>query len=224
MRRSRSSRCSAVVVARRTKIVESPASQIFGKTIVSGPKNERVVALTYDDGPNPPYTERIARGAARRTRPRDVLRRRARGRSLSARRAPRGRRAATRSAIILGATATCCSMEASGLRRTLERTDRAIYRGDRRAHADHAAAFRRARLARARRGAQARLHAGDVVGAAGQRLGVSARASDCLAGAALRRRRRDHRSSRRQSRHRLRDACTPRRGSATAAPTSRRRA
>jgi peptidoglycan/xylan/chitin deacetylase (PgdA/CDA1 family) len=26
---------------------------------VSGPRNERVVALTYDDGPNPPYTDAI---------------------------------------------------------------------------------------------------------------------------------------------------------------------
>ena len=38
---------------------ESPGSQIFGKTLVSGPRNERVVALTYDDGPNPPYTNEI---------------------------------------------------------------------------------------------------------------------------------------------------------------------
>jgi peptidoglycan-N-acetylglucosamine deacetylase len=38
---------------------ESPGNQLFGKTIVSGPANERVVALTYDDGPNPPYTQRI---------------------------------------------------------------------------------------------------------------------------------------------------------------------
>lgn len=41
------------------KMVESPGNQLFGKTLVSGPKNERVVALTYDDGPNPPYTNRI---------------------------------------------------------------------------------------------------------------------------------------------------------------------
>jgi peptidoglycan/xylan/chitin deacetylase (PgdA/CDA1 family) len=38
---------------------ESPGSQLFGKTLVSGPKNERVVALTFDDGPNPPYTAEI---------------------------------------------------------------------------------------------------------------------------------------------------------------------
>jgi peptidoglycan-N-acetylglucosamine deacetylase len=38
---------------------ESPGNQIFGKTVVSGPSNQRIVALTYDDGPNPPYTLRI---------------------------------------------------------------------------------------------------------------------------------------------------------------------
>ncbi|HTU82609.1 MAG TPA: polysaccharide deacetylase family protein [Candidatus Acidoferrales bacterium] len=41
------------------ELAESPGSQIFGKTLVSGPKDERVVALTYDDGPNPPYTGQI---------------------------------------------------------------------------------------------------------------------------------------------------------------------
>jgi peptidoglycan/xylan/chitin deacetylase (PgdA/CDA1 family) len=39
--------------------LESPGNQLFGKTLVRGPSNERVVALTYDDGPNPPYTTRI---------------------------------------------------------------------------------------------------------------------------------------------------------------------
>jgi peptidoglycan-N-acetylglucosamine deacetylase len=43
------------------KAAESPTNQLFGKTLVSGPKNERVVALTYDDGPNPPYTDQILR-------------------------------------------------------------------------------------------------------------------------------------------------------------------
>jgi peptidoglycan-N-acetylglucosamine deacetylase len=38
---------------------ESPANQIFGKTVVSGPANQKIVALTYDDGPNPPYTTSI---------------------------------------------------------------------------------------------------------------------------------------------------------------------
>jgi len=38
---------------------ESPANQLFGATLVSGPANARVVALTFDDGPNPPYTNAI---------------------------------------------------------------------------------------------------------------------------------------------------------------------
>ena len=41
------------------EMAESPGSQLFGKTLVSGPKNQRIVALTYDDGPNPPYTDQI---------------------------------------------------------------------------------------------------------------------------------------------------------------------
>jgi peptidoglycan/xylan/chitin deacetylase (PgdA/CDA1 family) len=41
------------------EVAESPGSQVFGKTLVSGPRDERVVALTYDDGPNPPYTTAI---------------------------------------------------------------------------------------------------------------------------------------------------------------------
>lgn len=49
----------AVVAFEGYRFVESPGNQLFGKTLVSGPKNERVVALTYDDGPNPPYTNRI---------------------------------------------------------------------------------------------------------------------------------------------------------------------
>ena len=38
---------------------EAPGNQVFGKTLVRGPSNRRVVALTYDDGPNPPYTSAI---------------------------------------------------------------------------------------------------------------------------------------------------------------------
>jgi peptidoglycan/xylan/chitin deacetylase (PgdA/CDA1 family) len=38
---------------------ESPASQLFGATLVSGPADRHVVALTFDDGPNPPYTNGI---------------------------------------------------------------------------------------------------------------------------------------------------------------------
>jgi peptidoglycan-N-acetylglucosamine deacetylase len=41
------------------EVLESPGNQLFGKTLVSGPQDERVVALTYDDGPNPPYTNEI---------------------------------------------------------------------------------------------------------------------------------------------------------------------
>jgi len=41
------------------EFAESPGNQLFGKTLVSGPRDERVVALTYDDGPNPPYTDGI---------------------------------------------------------------------------------------------------------------------------------------------------------------------
>jgi peptidoglycan/xylan/chitin deacetylase (PgdA/CDA1 family) len=41
------------------EITENPANQVFGHTVVSGPANQKVVALTYDDGPNPPYTTGI---------------------------------------------------------------------------------------------------------------------------------------------------------------------
>jgi peptidoglycan-N-acetylglucosamine deacetylase len=41
------------------EISENPSNQLFGKTLVSGPADERVVALTFDDGPNPPYTTAI---------------------------------------------------------------------------------------------------------------------------------------------------------------------
>ncbi len=40
-------------------IVEEPGSQLFGKTVTSGPSDAREIALTFDDGPNPPYTDRI---------------------------------------------------------------------------------------------------------------------------------------------------------------------
>jgi peptidoglycan/xylan/chitin deacetylase (PgdA/CDA1 family) len=39
--------------------VEAPGNQLFGKTLVRGAATEREVALTFDDGPNPPYTDRI---------------------------------------------------------------------------------------------------------------------------------------------------------------------
>ncbi len=40
---------------------EAPASQLFGATLVAGPAERHVVALTFDDGPNPPYTNEILR-------------------------------------------------------------------------------------------------------------------------------------------------------------------
>jgi peptidoglycan-N-acetylglucosamine deacetylase len=41
------------------ELFEQPTNQIFGHTVTNGPTNRRVVALTFDDGPNPPYTGRI---------------------------------------------------------------------------------------------------------------------------------------------------------------------
>lgn len=41
------------------KLLEDPQNQFFGTTVASGPADRKVVALTYDDGPNPPYTDRI---------------------------------------------------------------------------------------------------------------------------------------------------------------------
>lgn len=49
----------AIVAFVAYELFEQPTNQIFGRTITQGPTNERVVALTYDDGPNPPYTGRI---------------------------------------------------------------------------------------------------------------------------------------------------------------------
>lgn len=41
------------------ELFEQPTNQLFGPTLVHGPANDRVVALTFDDGPNPPYTLQI---------------------------------------------------------------------------------------------------------------------------------------------------------------------
>ena len=40
-------------------IVEAPGNQLFGRTLVNGRSDAREVALTFDDGPNPPYTNEI---------------------------------------------------------------------------------------------------------------------------------------------------------------------
>ncbi len=50
---------AAALIFGAYEVLESPGNQLFGKTLVRGPSDERVVALTYDDGPNPPYTDRI---------------------------------------------------------------------------------------------------------------------------------------------------------------------
>jgi len=37
----------------------SPTSQLYGRTFIGLPRGSRVLALTYDDGPNDPYTWRM---------------------------------------------------------------------------------------------------------------------------------------------------------------------
>lgn len=39
--------------------IEAPENQLFGTTVFAGSPKVREVALTFDDGPNPPYTDRI---------------------------------------------------------------------------------------------------------------------------------------------------------------------
>ncbi len=108
------------------ELVESPGSQLFGKTLVSGPKNQRVVALTYDDGPNPPYTDELLSvlhgegvhatffvvGRAVAAYPRVVRREVLDGNAI-------GNHTWSHEHLVLDGQ--------SGLRRTLERTDRAIF-------------------------------------------------------------------------------------------------
>lgn len=40
-------------------VTESPKNQLWGPTVTSEPVRQKVVALTFDDGPNPPYTDEI---------------------------------------------------------------------------------------------------------------------------------------------------------------------
>jgi peptidoglycan-N-acetylglucosamine deacetylase len=108
------------------KVVESPSNQLFGKTLVSGPKNERVVALTYDDGPNPPYTDEILAvlhsehvratffvvGRAVQAYPRVARREVEQGNAI-------GNHTWSHGHLLL--------YDQTGLRRTLQRTDEAIY-------------------------------------------------------------------------------------------------
>jgi peptidoglycan-N-acetylglucosamine deacetylase len=108
------------------KVLESPSNQLFGKTLVSGPKDQRVVALTYDDGPNPPYTDEILDvlsaehvratffvvGRAVAAYPRTVRREVAQGNAV-------GNHTWSHEHLLL--------YDGSSLRRTLVRTDRAIF-------------------------------------------------------------------------------------------------
>ena len=108
------------------KLIESPGNQLFGKTLVSGPKNERVVALTYDDGPNPPYTTRFSTCCAPSTS--------ARPSSWSAAPCTPTRRSARREVDDGNAIGNhtwnhghLLLYDGTGLRKTLERTDAEIY-------------------------------------------------------------------------------------------------
>ena len=50
---------AAAVVTTFWYVLESPKNQIWGTTVTSEPLKQKVVALTFDDGPNPPYTDQI---------------------------------------------------------------------------------------------------------------------------------------------------------------------
>jgi len=108
------------------RIAESPSSQLFGKTLVSGPKDERVVALTYDDGPNPPYTDEIL-AVLRAEHVRAtffVVGRAVQAYPLVVRREVEGGNAIGNHTWSHGHLVLYGE---DGLRRTLERTDQAIY-------------------------------------------------------------------------------------------------
>lgn len=108
------------------EVVENPSNQLFGKTLVSGPPDRRVVALTYDDGPNPPYTDQILAvlraehvratffvvGRAVAAYPGVVKQEAADGDAI-------GNHTWSHGHLVL--------YDAGGLRRTLQRTDAAIY-------------------------------------------------------------------------------------------------
>jgi peptidoglycan-N-acetylglucosamine deacetylase len=116
----------AVIAVEAYEVAENPANQLFGKTLVSGPKGQRVVALTYDDGPNPPYTDDILAvlraeqvratffvvGRAVAAYPRVVRREVAQGNAV-------GNHTWSHGHLLL--------YDGGGLRRTLVRTDAAIY-------------------------------------------------------------------------------------------------
>jgi peptidoglycan-N-acetylglucosamine deacetylase len=49
----------AVIVGLLWFLLENPYNQTFGNTVVDVPNSGKYVALTFDDGPNPPYTDEI---------------------------------------------------------------------------------------------------------------------------------------------------------------------
>jgi len=116
----------ALAVFAGYKFAENPSNQIFGKTLVRGPNDQRVVALTYDDGPNPPYTNQILAvlraehvratffvvGRAVQAYPSVVRREVLQGNAV-------GNHTWSHGHLLL--------YDGSGLRRTLQRTDAAIY-------------------------------------------------------------------------------------------------
>ena len=42
-----------------TYLAINPASQVYGRILLHGPRTDKAVALTFDDGPNEPYTSEI---------------------------------------------------------------------------------------------------------------------------------------------------------------------
>ncbi len=116
----------AVLLFAGYEAAESPGNQLFGKTLVSGPRNQRVVALTFDDGPNPPYTAEILDvlraehvhatffvvGRAVQAYPQLVRREAAAGNAV-------GNHTWSHGHLVL--------YDETGLRRTLQRTDAAIF-------------------------------------------------------------------------------------------------
>lgn len=50
-----------VIVAAAWYVLEAPYNQMFGPTVTQVQVHQKVVALTYDDGPNPPFTNEIVK-------------------------------------------------------------------------------------------------------------------------------------------------------------------
>jgi peptidoglycan-N-acetylglucosamine deacetylase len=42
-----------------TYLAINPTSQVYGRIVLHGPRTDKVIALTFDDGPNEPYTSEI---------------------------------------------------------------------------------------------------------------------------------------------------------------------